>query len=238
LVTTVCAGGNTAVVGSPIDLDILPIWELTDSLLVGISGGKDSAVLLDLLVKSGRFKRIQPFFLYLVPDLSFQEEYLKLVESHYGLKVIRQPHVALSLLLRYHKYRWVSDRQTPFLKMTELEDALRQETGIKWVAYGHRIGEGWRRYAMLKGCDGIVLKSRRCFPIMNWTKQQVLAYLKVNKIPISIESKFLGFSFSSFLPDILLRIYEKFPQDYEKIRQHFPFIDAVILRARMLYEKH
>ena len=43
--------------------------QITDKVLVSFSMGKDSIVTLDLCMKY--FKQVQPFFMYLVPDLKF-----------------------------------------------------------------------------------------------------------------------------------------------------------------------
>ena len=48
--------------------------QITDSVLVSFSMGKDSIVTLDLCMKY--FKHVQPFFMYLVPGLKFQDEAL------------------------------------------------------------------------------------------------------------------------------------------------------------------
>lgn len=54
---------------------------ITDRVLVFYSGGKDSAVTLDLCARY--FKRIQPVFMRLGPILSFQRACLDWVERRY-----------------------------------------------------------------------------------------------------------------------------------------------------------
>ena len=72
---------------------------ITDSVLVGFSGGKDSAVTLDVCFRY--FQHVQPYFMYLVPDLEFQERTLRHYEARYHTKILRVPHFMLSDFLRY-----------------------------------------------------------------------------------------------------------------------------------------
>lgn len=54
---------------------------ITGSVLVSFSMGKDSIAVMDLCFKY--FKHVQPFFMYMVPGLKFQEEALAKYEHHY-----------------------------------------------------------------------------------------------------------------------------------------------------------
>jgi phosphoadenosine phosphosulfate reductase len=63
---------------------------ITDSVIVSYSGGKDSAVVLDLCHRY--FKTVHAFFMYQVSDLSFQEATLRRAEKKYGIEIYRVPH--------------------------------------------------------------------------------------------------------------------------------------------------
>lgn len=213
------------------------INRLTDKVLVGISGGKDSAVLLDLIIKRYKFKVVQPFFLYIIPGLEFQENYLRLIEARYNLKVLRYPSYALSILLHGSTFRDPGERIVPLIKQRAIEEQIRADTGISWIAYGHREGENWRRVIWLRLCKGVELKNRRWYPIAKWGIKQIWGYIKTNKIPTSPEMRFLDHSFGCLKPDVITRIKDRYPADYETIKHYFPYIDALLIRERMKDEK-
>lgn len=108
---------------------------VTDAVLVGFSGGKDSAVTLDLCHRY--FRRVVPFFLYLVPGLSFQEAQLRWYEERYGLEILRLPHPLLSQWLRFGMFR-KAHHDWPEITFNDVYHYLRLTTGIWWIAAGER----------------------------------------------------------------------------------------------------
>ena len=110
--------------------------QITDKVLVSFSMGKDSIVTLDLCMKY--FKTVQPFFMYLVPDLKFQEEALAKYERHYGVDIIRVPHFENADFYRYGSFR-DADYSVPRVKIRAIYEAIRRETGIQWIAGGEKI---------------------------------------------------------------------------------------------------
>ena len=112
---------------------------ITDRVLVFYSGGKDSAVTLDLCARY--FKRIQPVFMRLGPILSFQRACLDWVERRYRVPVMIVPHPMLVDWLRY----------------------ARSKSGVWWIAAGERIADSIVRRAMIKGDGGVVNPKRGRF---------------------------------------------------------------------------
>ena len=54
--------------------------KVADEVIVAFSGGKESVVTLDLCFRY--FKRVVPFFMYICPELSFQEKTLEWYEKN------------------------------------------------------------------------------------------------------------------------------------------------------------
>lgn len=109
--------------------------KVTDSVIVGFSGGKDSIITLDLCMRY--FKNVKPFFMYLVPDLSFQEKMLQYYENRYDTEIIRIPHFECSNFLKYGSFT-MADWNVDIVGITDTYEYLRQKTGIHWIAAGER----------------------------------------------------------------------------------------------------
>lgn len=205
--------------------------KVTDAVLVGFSGGKDSIVTLDLCTRF--FKRVQPFFMYICPDLEFQEKTLRWYEEKYGVEIIRIPHFDTSNYMRYGSFREF-DFSVPEVDINDTYDYLRGKTGIHWICAGERIADSTIRRAMIKNVGSIDAKRGRFYPIANWTKHDVLKYIKLRNLKLPSDSKRLGFSFRSLDGKQLAAIRDMYPDDYEKILKLYPFAGAAVER----YERY
>lgn len=201
--------------------------KITDAVLVAFSGGKDSICCLDLCMRY--FKNVQPFFMYMVPGLEFQENTLRWYEDRYGTEIIRLPHFEVSNFMRYGSFR-DPDYDVPIVSIKDTYDYLRDMTGIYWVSAGERIADSIVRRAMIKHSGTIDRKRGRFYPIANWTKKEVMAYIKAKKLKLPLDSKKLGFSFRSLQGKELSVIKSVYPKDYERILRMYPFAGAGVER--------
>ena len=167
---------------------------VTDSVIVGFSGGKDSIVTLDLCFKY--FKNVRPYFMYLVPGLEFQEKMLNWYENKYDTEIIRMPHFEVSEFLKYGSFTRF-DFDVPIVGINDTYEYLRQNTGIHWIAAGERCADSIVRNAMIKKSGSIDYKRGRFYPLAYWSKKEVLHYIKYKKLYLSPEQRKLGFSFRS-----------------------------------------
>lgn len=201
--------------------------KVTDAVLVGFSGGKDSIVTLDLCMRY--FDRVQPFFLYLCPGLEFQEDTLSWYERRYDVEIIRMPHFEVSNFMRYGSFR-EPDPGVSIVSITDEYNYLRLKTGMTWVAAGERIADSIVRRAMIKHSGTIDRKRARLYPIANWTKREVLEYIKHHRLKLPRDSRKLGFSFKSLAGTELAFIRDAYPRDYERILEMYPFAGAAAER--------
>lgn len=199
--------------------------EQSESVLVGFSGGKDSLVCLDLCVRA--FKKVVPFFMYLVPGLDVCEVQLRAAEERYGVKVIQYPHWLLFRLLKYGIRCENNERcyRLPDLKINDIHKAVIADTGIPIVCWGAKKSDSmWRRrYFSINRFDRVF------YPLKEWNKQDVLAYLRMREIPLP-DGPGASASGIDLSTKPVLWLYDKHPGDYQKLKEIFPFIEAVVLR--------
>lgn len=203
---------------------------ITDTVLVAFSGGKDSVVTLDLCCRY--FKRVIPFFMYIVAGLEFQEQLLDWYERRYGLEIVRLPHFEVSNFMRYGTFREY-DFSVPIISITDIYAYMRATTDGIWIAAGERINDSIVRRAMIKHSGTIDRNRGRFYPVAYWTKRNVLDYIKTKKLKLGVDSKKLGFSFKSLDGHELAMVKQEFPSDYERILRMYPFAEAAVRRFEM-----
>ncbi len=208
--------------------------KITREVLVGFSGGKDSCVTLDLCFKY--FDKVQPFFMYQVPGLSFQEKTIRWYEEKYGCEIIRVPHFETAEFLRYGLYR-DPDYNVQMVSTVEMYDYLRERTGIYWIAAGERASDSIVRNAMIKKSGSIDNKRGRFYPLAYWSKANVLKYIKLKKLVISQEYRKLGFSFRSLDGETLAMLKRYYPKDLEIVKRIYPLCESAIKRYEQYGDK-
>lgn len=199
--------------------------KISSRVIVFYSGGKDSAVTLDLCCKY--FEHVDVVFMYYVPGLSFQDRIIRWAEAKYGVKVIRLPHFELSQFLRYGSFRPM-DLDVPVVSIRDVYTYARSITQTWWIAAGERISDSIIRRAMIKQSGSIDVGRGRFYPIAEWRKSDIMGYIKQNRLMVSPESATLGFSFRSLQPKDLILIKQHYPDDFVRITNYFPLAEASI----------
>lgn len=201
--------------------------KVTDEVIVAFSGGKESVVVLDLCFRY--FKKVHPFFMYICPDLSFQERTIEWYEKKYQTEIIRLPHMDVSEFFHWGSFR-PADLTFPVVSINDIYQYVRLQTDTWWIAAGERIDDSIVRRAMMKKSGSIDVKRGRFYPVSAWKKREIIDYIKFHNLYLGQDSRKLGFSFKSLWGKELAMLKHYFPQDYEKILHLYPFAAAGVKR--------
>lgn len=184
--------------------------QITDSVIVAFSGGKESVCVMDLCHRY--FKNVRAFFMYICPNLSFQERTLEWYEKKYQQEIIRIPHMDVSEFFHYGSFR-KADYSFPIVSINDIYRYVRLETNIWWIAAGERIDDSIVRRAMMKKSGSIDVQRGRLYPVSMWKKKEILDYIKFHNLYLGQDSRKMGFSFKSLWGKELLMLKQYFPDD-------------------------
>ncbi len=199
-----------------------------DEAIVMFSTGKDSIVTLDLCCKF--IPNIKVVHLYFVKGLSYRERFLEYYEKRYNIQIDQYPQVDVSRIF-HNKAFTNSQKEIPKLKQADIELFLRKTYDISYLAYGYRKQESLQRRGHLSSCDGFEKKFKRFYPVADWTTADIMNYVKKERLPLPVEYSFGFRDINFFEGEGLVWLYRNYPEDYEKVKAVYPFIEAELLRC-------
>jgi len=209
-----------------------------DRALLAFSGGKDSVAAALYLQR--HFKEVIPFFLYIVPGLSFVDEMLVYYERRLFRRPIRRaPHPAFLRWVSHHLYAdpvqaaVVDACRWPRLDMRGVENLVRKSEGLPMdalVATGIRGDDSPVRRLSLQRYGPVTLSKRKWHPIWEWSKRETVDYIERARLGLSREYGWMPRSFASIHASSIFPIKRYAPKDYAKILEWFPLIEAQLWR--------
>lgn len=202
----------------------------TSEVILFYSGGKDSLCLIDLLTKAG-FK-VNCCFMYFVKDMEHINKYLNWARVKYKVEILELPHFALSQYINDNYYRLHSNTTVPTMKQSDVEDAAKTHFNCEWIVSGAKASDSMVRNFMMKSylLNSISENTKHAYPLSAWKKGDVLAYLKMNRIPmpISYDQKNTRSSGLDLKGDVLYWLKNNYPNDLKKILEVFPLAEVLI----------
>ena len=200
----------------------------TDQVILFYSCGKDSIALLDLLAK--RFDHVTVVFMYFVPGLDHIEMFLRDARIRYpNITIIQKPHWTLTYVHKAGLYC----RANPDIKLKKLKDIdqeVRDETGIEWSFFGMKKADSLNRRVMLQNYDmqAVNEKTGKAYPLSLWKNGDVLRYIRDNNLPQPIIYGKKASNGVGFNVDAMLWMRENYPQDYQKIINAYPMAQVIL----------
>ena len=182
--------------------------------------------MLDLCSRA--FKRVVCFQMYFVPDLEVDRQRRVYAEKRWGIPVLTLPHWNLieALANGIHCNDSFAFDGAPDFTLGTVYSIVRAQTGIRLIANGAKKADSRYRRATFAT---FAKQKDMLYPLAEWNKFDVLAYLKKREIEVLTGDKrnATGVDLSEAS---LLWLHDNHPADYRKLLAFFPYAHAVIKR--------
>lgn len=201
---------------------------LTD-IIVGLSYGKDSLALCQLF----RLAEVKPkyFHMYFLPNLRIEHELASYCLARFNIKeneVFQYPSEHFIASYKYGYYTYALPEMKKKIKAISRKQlfAMISQKHKACICTGVKKADGIMMQRLLEHNKGIGI-----YPLMDWTLEDVLTFLKMYKIdlpPLTLK----GIRGIGIMDEDILFINEYYPDDIERIERFFPFIKAVIYKYK------
>lgn len=207
-------------------------------VILNFSLGKESIACYYQLKRY--FKNIHLIYKYVIPDLSFVQESIDYFEAKFGQNIIKMPNIGFYRMINGNVFASPEHLEIihriglPNHTYKDYEKLVRIDLGLpnSFIAIGVRAADSPTR-AMVVNTYGPVSKRKTFYPIFDWKYEDLRRCFKENNVKLPVDYEMFGKSFDGLDYRFIKPIKERYPDDYERIKQFFPLIDLEILR----YEK-
>lgn len=201
------------------------ISNVTDRVILYFSAGKDSLVLLDLMAPY--FKEIVCVFMYFVKDLEHIERYLRWAEKRYAnIRIEQIPHWNLTYILRSGTF-CVPNPKIKLMKLADIDRSMKLQTGIQYSFLGMKKADSLNRRLMLMSQGAII--GDKVYPLSEMTNKEVLAYMKLKKLPMPVRYSSKSSGGIGFNPECYLWMQKNAPDDLAKVLKAFPLSEKILI---------
>ena len=218
-------------------LDVLErAREKSDHCAVGFSGGKDSAVTLDLCTRI--FSKVSCFTFVFARGLGVMREVIDYPSKRYGIEKsieMLDPRAGMA-----RKSGWYCDTNelTDEIPDMSIVDGYRAAMGLLGagvVVCGAKESDGvWRRQMLKKKAhnpDWLI------YPILKWTKYDIAGYSATRSLSAvvgGVNGRCFGVD---LLAKDLLWLHDNHPDDFDILEKSFPYIRTVVKRREFFGEQ-
>jgi 3'-phosphoadenosine 5'-phosphosulfate sulfotransferase (PAPS reductase)/FAD synthetase len=195
------------------------------TLLIGLSGGKDSLCLCEL-VKIAEITNVKYFFMYFLPDLRIQDDLLSYPIMRFNIPehdIIKVPSEHFMLCFKNGVYTWPSSnsKEIPTVSRTDIfRKIAREHKGV--IITGVKKSDGITMSRMVDQNRGIA-----AYPMKDWTLKDVFTFMELRRIEIPALTK-AGCRGVGIEDANILFIYNNYYDDFLKIESVFPFVRAIV----------
>lgn len=211
------------------------VREKTNRVILFYSCGKDSIALLDMLSK--KFDEVICVFMYFVKDLDHINKYINFSKKVYpNTTFIQKPHYALSYIQRAGLF--CTPTKTRILKLSDIIQSVRLETGIDYVFIGNKQADNMNRRIMLRQYELQGISPQKLvYPLSLWKDKDVLKYIEKHKLPKPIQYGNKRSNGVTFDIDVFLYLRKNYPNDLQKILSVYPLSEKILFEYDQAQER-
>ena len=214
------------------------VSEMTGGVcLLSFSCGKDS--IGAWLQLRRHFTRIEPVFMYLIPDLEFVEDAVRYYEEFFQTRILRLPHPSLYRMLNAltmqapENCSIIEDAGLLDFDYDAVFDVAMGVFGLpddSYTAVGVRAVDSPNRWSAIQQYGAVNEKRRSFYPTYDWRKARLVAEIEKAGVKLSDEYRMFGRSFDGIDYRFLKPIKDNYPNDYARILEWFPLAELELKR--------
>jgi hypothetical protein len=215
-----------------------------EPILLAFSTGKDS---IDMFLRVREyFPNVVPCFRAFIPNLAFNERRIRYYEDVFKTEIQRVQSAHFYNMLRNLVFQppWrvetIKAMDIPTLDQDDINRMLWESLGLAkkkmWCAVGVRAADSLQRRATCKSKGPIRWNQNVFWP--NWDKshEDLAVNIKAHGVKLFPEYKYWGTSFDGLRLFFMKEFRQRYPQDYERIREWFPFVELEFSRYELAKE--
>jgi len=200
----------------------------TNEVVLFYSGGRDSVVLLDILCP--HFATVHVVFMYFLPGMKVYDPYLRHVQKYPNAKLYQYQHWQTANLLKAGYLSMAQREKIPTLKLKDIEEKARIDTGCQWIIQGFKKSDGLSRRLFLNTYlyNAINEKAFKAFPLAEWSQKNVEDYIRLKNLIKPIVFKGQKTHGIGLNESALLYLRERHPDDLQTILNVFPLAGKIL----------
>lgn len=197
------------------------------NLMIGLSGGKDSLCLCEL-VKMAGISNVGYFNMEFLPNLRIQDDLMRFPCERFGIdfdSIVRVPSEHFNNCMHYSLYTWYSTKAKkdfPKMKRTDIFRFIAKKYKAS-IVVGTKKSDSMQMNRMVSRGFGTCI-----YPMAEWGLNDVFTFMQKRNIAIPPLTK-KGCRGVGIDPNDLKFILDYYPDDFEAIEEVFPFVRALLL---------
>lgn len=215
-----------------------------NTCVLSFSCGKDAISAFLRILESGKFEKQILFYFYLIPGLSWVDEYIEYFENRFGVKIHQFPNPNFYKMMKNYVFQ-PPERTEGIKKLQSSGDGFidfkfkhLSELTIKFeglsestlTAMGITCYDSPLRRTAIKKYGEYNLNSRKWYPVHDFKLSDIREIIKRHGLKLPDDYDLFGLSFDGLDYRFVKPIKEKRPEDYKRIKEYFPLIDLQIAR--------